>query len=192
MKNLTVLAGPLAVIMGMGLFFVVKGRPTRAIAGVTIMTERPEIPIFSLTSDTGEKVTNQDFNQPWIGAFVFSNCGTQCPMMGAKMKRLRREVPGLGAVSFSVDPGDTPAKLAKYKRGLGADWTFLTGGPGVVRKLCIEGFKLPVADGTTTDDPILHSKNLVLVDKKNRIVGYFDSDDPVSIKALIRTAKGLL
>jgi protein SCO1/2 len=191
-KNAVVLAGLVAITAGLGLFILTQGRPRKPVPGATILTERFAIPEFSLTDDTGKTVRSSDLQGAWIGAFVFTSCGTTCPMMTAKMKRIRRELPGLGLVSFSVDPGDTPERLAAYKRGLGADWTFLTGGPGVVRKLCIEGFKLPVADSDDPEEPILHSRNLVLVDGENKIVGYFDSDDPVSIKSLLKTAASLL
>lgn len=191
-KNAVVFAALLAITAGLGLFIAVKGRPRSPVSGATILAQPTPIPAFSLTDDAGKPFSSSDIKGAWLGAFVFTNCGTQCPMMAAKMKRIRRELPELGLISFSVDPGDTPERLAKYKRGLGADWTFLTGGPGVVRKLCIEGFKLPVADGTSEDEMILHSENLVLVDGQNRIVGYFHSDDPVSIQALLKTAKKLL
>ena len=191
-KNAVVFSALLAITGGLGLFVVVRRRPSTPVPGATLLAQPVAIPSFSLTDDSGKPFSSSDLKGAWLGAFVFTNCGTQCPMMAAKMKRIRRKLPALGLVSFSVDPGDTPERLAKYKRGLGADWIFLTGGPGVVRTLCIEGFKLPVADGTSADEMILHSKNLVLVDGKNRIVGYFDSDDPVSIKALLKTAKGLL
>jgi len=191
-ENAVIFAGLLAITAGLGLFIVTNGRPSRPVPGVTLLTERFPLPSFSLLDDTGKTVSRNDIAGPWVGAFIFSSCGTQCPMMNAKMSRLQRKVPGLGLVSFSVDPSDTPERLAKYKRGLGADWMFLTGGPGVVRSLCIDGFKLPVADGVDEGEAFIHSKNLVLVDKENRIVGYFDSDDPISIKSLIKTAKGLL
>ncbi|HKU74115.1 MAG TPA: SCO family protein [Pyrinomonadaceae bacterium] len=64
--------------------------------------------------------------------FIFTNCTTICPPLGATFARVQRE---LGAkdvhfISVSVDPlTDTPERLkawgAKFKAGAG--WTFVTG-----------------------------------------------------------------
>lgn len=147
------------------------------------------VPDFSLTDASGNAVRRSDIKGPWVAAFMFTDCGTECPMMTAKMKRLAGELPGLRMVSFSLDPADTPQKLERYARSYGAEWLFLTGGPGEVRRLSREGFKLAAADGD--GGQILHSKNLVLVDGSGRIRGYFDSDDASEMRRLVRLAKSL-
>lgn len=73
-------------------------------------------------------------NDPVMLNFVFTSCGTVCPVMvrvfadlpaslGAPAKTLR-------LISISIDPdNDTPARLKTYANsvGAGARWTFLTG-----------------------------------------------------------------
>lgn len=147
------------------------------------------VPDFSLTDAAGKTVRRSDIPGPWLAAFMFTNCGTECPMMTAKMKRLSGELPGVRMVSFSLDPADTPEKLKRYAKSYGAEWLFLTGAPGEVKRLSREGFKLAAADGD--GGQILHSKNLVLVGSDGRIRGYFDSDDASEMRRLIRLAKSL-
>ena len=64
--------------------------------------------------------------------FIFTNCTTICPPLGATFARLQRELAGKDVhfISISVDPlTDTPERLkawgAKFKAGAG--WTFVTG-----------------------------------------------------------------
>lgn len=64
--------------------------------------------------------------------FIFTNCTTICPPLGATFARVQRELSGkdVHLISVSVDPlTDTPERLkawgAKFKAGSG--WTFVTG-----------------------------------------------------------------
>ena len=64
--------------------------------------------------------------------FIFTNCTTICPPLGATFARVQREVGNKDVhfISISVDPlTDTPERLkawgAKFKAGAG--WTFVTG-----------------------------------------------------------------
>jgi len=145
-------------------------------------------PPFELTDASGRRVASRDLSGPWIASFLFTRCDRQCPMMTARMKAVAARVPGVRLVSFSVDPRDRPSDLAAYSRFHRADWLFLSGKGGEVRKLCREGFKLAVSDG---EGEILHSGKLVLVDGDGRIRGYFDADDDASIEALEAQGRAL-
>jgi len=64
--------------------------------------------------------------------FIFTNCTTICPPLGATFARVQRDLLGKDVqfISVSVDPlTDTPERLkawgAKFKAGAG--WTFVTG-----------------------------------------------------------------
>ena len=64
--------------------------------------------------------------------FIFTNCTTICPPLGATFARVQRELgdKDVHFISVSVDPlTDTPERLkawgAKFKAGAG--WTFVTG-----------------------------------------------------------------
>jgi len=111
--------------------------------------------------------------------------------MTQRLRVLRAQLPrGVEIVTFSVDPKDTPEILARYARDLKLPWNFLAGQE--VEKLCREGFKLPVAKGRDPAEPILHSKNLALVDAEGIVRGYYDATDGAQLAALARYAAALL
>ena len=72
--------------------------------------------------------------------FIFTNCTTICPPLGATFARVQREVADKDVqfISVSVDPlTDTPERLkawgAKFKAGAG--WTFVTGNKAEIDQL---------------------------------------------------------
>ncbi|MBI3548871.1 MAG: SCO family protein [Elusimicrobia bacterium] len=140
------------------------------------------VPSFTLTDGSGRSVRSDELlGAPWVGAFIFTRCAGQCPVMTTRMKSVRRKLPGIRLVSFSVDPADSPAALAKYSKENGADWLFLTGRPGQVKRLSVEGFRLSAAE---REGELIHSDKLALIDKAGRIRGYFDGMDVAAVDAL--------
>lgn len=150
------------------------------------------VPDFTLMDDQDRPVRRADLaGKPWVAAFIYASCSTQCPMMTAKMKTLRAGLPEATLVSFSVDGTDTPERLAAFKKTYGADWMFLTGKAGEVEELCRTGFKLPVANGVHPSDPIIHSDRLVLIDRASRVRAFFTPSDPVQLADLGQALKAL-
>jgi protein SCO1/2 len=155
------------------------------------------VPAFSLTDQAGRPATLETFRgQPWVADFIFTSCGSICPVMTAQMARLRGELPaGTRLASFTVDPAtDTPARLAEFaaRHKAGPEWTFMTGGQEALFRLAQDGFKLPVAVNAAgvaeTEGPFLHSQRFVLVDGQARIRGFYDSSDPAELQRLVREA----
>lgn len=156
---------------------------------------------FRLTERSGRVVTDTDLaGRVWVASFIFTNCRLSCPKITSVMKGLEPKLAGTGVrlVSLSVDPErDTPAALAAFARRFGADaerWWFLTGPRETVLPLVRDRFKLGVEAATEADrqagaEAILHSERLALVDRGNRVVGYFDSSDPGAIRDLIGQAR---
>lgn len=69
-------------------------------------------------------------------SFLFTRCSTACPMIAARLNRIREQLGGrfgreVHFISISVDPdNDTPQRLAEFARKQQAahpGWTFLTG-----------------------------------------------------------------
>ena len=161
------------------------------------------LPDFRLVERSGREVGLADLSgQPWVADFIFTQCAGACPAMTARMARLRRELPaGVRSVSFTVDPGhDTPATLARYAGGFGADegWLFLTGPQKDLYDLSTGGFKLAAMevpadqrDATGGDGPFLHSSKFVLVDGAGVVRGYYDSTDEQAVRALVADARAL-
>ena len=117
---------------------------------------------------------------------------------------------------------DTPEVLAEYAARYRADpgrWLFLTGRREVIYRLAIDGFRLGVADSALAprgpasallarvgpllgpapawahpEDraPIMHSSRFVVVDRRARIRGYFQSADPEALVRLRQSLRVLL
>jgi protein SCO1/2 len=181
-KALLLISGVLAAV----LVGIVLRRPSPPAAAPAALGK---IPAFSLTDQNGRTVRSSDLTGPWFAAFIYTRCTDQCPLMTQRMVELKEKLPGIRFVSFSVDSDDTPADLARFASEHRADWTFLTGGPGVVEKLSSEGFKLAAIAGKGA--PIVHSGYLVFVDEVGRIRGYYDTEDEAALSRLERDWRAL-
>lgn len=102
--------------------------------------------------------------------FIFTRCEMACPLLTAKMNRVRAALgPLFGAevsfVSISVDPGfDTPQELAKFAKKHGAEhprWTWLTGEKEDVKRVLKRL-------GEWVDDPDQHSTEFILGNTRTR------------------------
>ena len=156
---------------------------------------------FALTEASGKPVTLADLRgKVWIASFIFTHCGGSCPIMTHHLAKAQGELPArddLKLVSISVDPDrDTPAVLTKYAAENRADrsrWLFLTGGKKEIQRLARDAFKLAVdATGGTTEEPIVHSSKLVLVDRTGAVRGYYDGLDVEVLHQLTRDVERVL
>jgi len=157
---------------------------------------------FRLTERSGKEVTGADLDDgPWVASFIFTRCPLSCPRISSVMKGLQGKLEGTDArlVSISVDPEhDTPEVLAAYARRFDADpdrWWFLTGPKDEIFDLVRDRFKLSLfpADEAAVDagaEAFSHSDRLALV-HKGSVVGYFDSNDPERVAALVARLKEL-
>jgi cytochrome oxidase Cu insertion factor (SCO1/SenC/PrrC family) len=178
-----VLGSLLAVAAGASLWFAVHTRGIDEEPLPVIAT----VPDFSLTEASGRTVSRQDLDgNPWVADLVFTHCAGICPTMSAAMSRLvtnSGDLPKVRFVSISVDPAnDTPEALSAYAERFKADrtrWLFLTGDHDAIRRLAVEGLKLPLADGDPNqgEDAILHSQRFVLVDAQSRVRASYDVRD---------------
>lgn len=157
-----------------------------------------EVPHFTLTDETGRPFGNGELkDRVWIADFIFTSCAGSCPQITEKMRLLQKRLPEkIQLVSISVDPTrDTPMVLAEYARRAGAQagrWHFLTGPAPVIGPLIQQGFRLSVAEGGSSQEPVIHSIRLVLVDPEGKIRGYYDSTDLKSVEQLIQDALQLV
>ena len=154
-----------------------------------------QVPEFSFTNEFNKKFGTKDLiGKYYIANFMFTSCPTTCPALMEKMDIIQNRIRGLGTkaaiVTFTVDPKtDTPETLYKYARKRKTNpyiWNFLTGTETDLRKIIIEGFKVPMGNKeaierkvnteTVTLMDIAHSEKVVLVDDKGQIRGYYSTD----------------
>ena len=157
---------------------------------------------FRFQERSGNIVTQADLDdRVWVASFIFTRCPLSCPRISTVMKGLEKRLARTSAllVSISVDPEhDTPAVLTEYAGRFGAlpdRWWFLTGPKESTYDLVHNGFKLALAETTADDrdggaETFSHSDRLALVDK-GRVVGFFESSDPVAVDELVARASRL-
>lgn len=167
----------------------------------------PPLPIFgqvdsfSLTAQNGRPVAASDLKgHVWMADFIFTRCAGTCTVMTQTMAALDKQIadlPDVKLVSFTMDPEhDTLEVLAAFAELQGAKaprWLFLTGKKQEMYTLTRDQFKLMVTDqGGTSEEPIIHSDKLVLVDQKGRIRGYYSGQDAESVKVLSAAVRKLV
>lgn len=155
------------------------------------------LPDFTLTADDGQPFSRHQLDgKVWVADFVFTRCAGACPLLSQKMEKIQRRTRNLGPsafqqVSFSVDPeNDTPAALYAYARRFHANprgWHFLTGPMPEVQAAITGAFKIyfgherPAGQVQKEQDKsffdLVHGEQLVVVDQRARIRGYYEAND---------------
>lgn len=154
-----------------------------------------DTPRFSLIDQEGKPFSNDDLRgKVYICDFIFTTCGSICPLMTGRMERLQSATPAaVQLVSFTVNPqNDTPPVLKSYAIDHHADlkrWHFLTGSTKQMTDV-VSGMKLPFKP-VEGSDPILHSENFLLVDQSGAVRGVYHSDEADALRELAKDAARL-
>lgn len=162
-----------------------------------------EVPEFQLTERNGASFSRAALTgSVWVADFIFTRCPGICPLLSTRMATLQQQLQGetdhpIRLVSFSVDPEwDTPERLREYAERYHAhptQWVFLTGPTQTMTQLITQGFRLSVAAAPAgSQEPILHSDRLVLVDPFFRIRGYYHGSDVEDFDKLQQDIRVLL
>jgi protein SCO1/2 len=163
------------------------------------------LPNFNLTNQLDHLVTDRALlGQVWICDIIFTRCASQCLRMSELMSRMQSALPAAAPVklvSLTADPEyDRPNILKKYGDRFGADpahWLFLTGEKNSIYHLAgSDGLKFVVSEKKPSErdsenDLFIHTTKMVLVDKTGRIRGWFDSEEPGALRAIVAAAKQL-
>jgi protein SCO1/2/putative membrane protein len=174
------------------------GQSARELAAVD-----PTLGPFQFTDQSGRPFGSEELrDRVWIAAFIFTRCPASCPRITATMRGLQERLANTGVelVSISVDPkNDTPEVLDRYARANGAlpgKWHFLTGPRDYTYDFIERRFRLTVKEATAEAlergaETVFHDVRLVLIDRGNRIVNYYPSDDPEQVQELLVRARRL-
>ena len=153
-----------------------------------------DVPEFQLTAQDGRLFDSKILaGKIWVADFIYTTCPGPCPRMTSQMKQVQQATEAMSdvkLVSFTVDPErDTPAVLADYAKLHRAStdrWYFLTGPEATLQILDWDVFKLGKLDKS-----LEHSTRFVLVDRRSRIRGYYETSDASSIPKLIDDIRAL-
>ena len=187
-----------AIVVVMALGFLAFGGVTRGFAAVTadgvrrIDLERAPrtLPAISMVDQAGNTFSLADYGHasPYTTfvTLVYTTCDTICRTSASGLAFLQQEIQNRGLedrvrlLTLSFDPfNDTPAVLAKYARGLGADasvWRSAT----VAKATDLEDM-LDVFDIVVIPDGLggySHNAALFRIDEGGKLAKAYDVDRP--------------
>jgi len=156
---------------------------------------------FSYTAHNGEAITNQDVeNKIVVVEYFFARCAGICPKMRTQLRKVYAQNEmneDVIILSHTVDPeNDSLEVLRNYATAAGVTddrWLFVTGDKSKLYEHARSAYFIGVQEGNQAagEEAFLHSDQLVLIDKDQKIRGYYTGTDPEDIKRLIDEIKVL-
>lgn len=132
--------------------------------------------------------------------FFFTTCPSICKDMTRNLRTVQEafaERTDLQILSHTVQPlYDTVPLLAQYAEDNGVDynhWWLLTGDPYEINRLAFTSYFAVMEEGESWDEhSFIHTENIILVDQKGRLRGFYDGTDELAMKQLIEDIPLLL
>ena len=155
---------------------------------------------FTMINQNGQTITEKDYeNKIYVADFFFTTCPSICPIMTKNMfslqEKLKNKYPEVKLLSYSVTPKiDTIEQLKRYAVENKVDdkiWNLVTGDKKEIYTLARKSYLVVQNDGNGGPHDMIHTENFVLIDKENRIRGYYDGTDINEMDRLI-TEIGML
>ena len=153
---------------------------------------------FNFLNQNNRIITQDKYqNKVYVTDFFFTTCQTICPKMTNELVRVQKKIKDKDfyILSHTVNPKfDNTDILLDYALKMGAElsnWDFVTGDAQKIYKQAAS-YQLTAIKDTTQPIPFVHSEYLVLVDKKNRIRGFYDGTDTMEVNKLIKDIQWLI
>lgn len=150
---------------------------------------------FSFTDQHGKRITEASVDgKIHVANFIFTTCGSICPVMTGHLKLLQKEFikdNDVVLLSYSVTPWiDSVSRLKKYAINneiTSPNWHLLTGSKGEIYDLARRSYFAEEDLGFTKDSTeFLHTEHVLLVDKKRRIRGIYNGTLQLEIEQLLK------
>ena len=138
---------------------------------------------FDLKNQDGHAFSEKDVQgKIQVANFFFTGCGSICPGMMSKLKKVNSEFTkdqDIQFLSFSVTPWrDSVSRLREYattNKIIAPNWHLLTGPKADIYTLARRSYFAEEALGFTKDSTdFLHTEHVLLVDKTGRIRGIYN------------------
>ena len=137
---------------------------------------------FKLVSQMGDTITLKDVEDKiYVADFFFTTCAKICPKMTAQMKGLHDfyiDDKDIFLVSHTVYPEmDSVEVLRAYAQEYEVNpdkWVMLTGDKKEIYALARKSYFAVLTEGDGGERDFVHTENFVLIDKLQRIRGYYD------------------
>lgn len=147
---------------------------------------------FQLYSQEGDTIGLKNVEgRIYVADFFFTTCANICPKMTTQMKGLHDfylEDDDIMFVSHTVYPEvDSVEVLKAYaeKYEVNSDkWIMLTGSKEEIYSLARKSYFAVLTEGDGGERDFIHTENFVLMDKKQRIRGYYDGTLPNEMERL--------
>ncbi len=152
------------------------------------------IPVFSFTDQDGKTITEMDVaGKIYVADFIFTRCGSICPMMTTNMGTLQEKYKndnGVLLLSHSVTPTmDSVPVLKRYAEAKGiisGKWHLLTGNEDQIYALAKKQYYAGDTIGYyQTGNEFLHTENFILVDRHRRIRGVYNGTLALEMERLM-------
>ena len=138
-------------------------------------------------------------NKIHVANFIFTTCGSICPVMTRNLKTVSDAFNNSSDVvflSYSVTPWiDKPTVLNKFKKLnniANKNWHFLTGNKSDIYSLARQSYFAEEDIGFSKDSTeFLHTEHFILVDKNKRIRGIYNGTLALEMVELIADIKTL-
>lgn len=132
--------------------------------------------------------------------FFFTTCPTICIAMQNNFQTVQEafiDEPRVALVSHTVMPEvDTVETMFEYGQQKGAikgKWYLLTGEKEELYRLARRQYFAVMEPGSSFDEhDFIHTENVILVDEKKRIRGFYDGTNTLQMEALVRDMRILL
>jgi len=157
---------------------------------------------FTFTDQDGREITDRDVREKVrVAEYFFTSCKSICPVMNDNLKQVQAAFKDRNDViilSHTVDPlTDSLPRLKQYAEQMDAmagKWEFLTGSKLSLYKMAEQSYLLSADSITdaTEANAFIHTQYVSLVDKQNRIRGFYDATDKKQIEKLIADIKSIL
>ena len=156
---------------------------------------------FDLVDQWGNAVDSSLLrDKVYVADFFFTTCPTICIAMGQNFQRIQeayKNEPRVNLVSHTVMPEiDTVEVMYEYGQRMGAvpgKWHLLTGEKEELYRMARRQYFAVMEPGTSFDEhDFIHTENVVLVDEKKRIRGFYDGTNDAQMDLLIQDIQILL
>jgi len=159
---------------------------------VEMENEDHRVSDFELYSQDGDTIRLEDLDgKIYIADFFFTTCGNICPKMTTQMKGLHDfylDDDDIMFVSHTVYPEmDSVEVLKAYAEKYEIDsdkWVLLTGSKKEIYSLARKSYFAVLTEGDGGERDFVHTENFMLMDKHQRIRGYYDGTLPNDMEKL--------